>query len=171
MIDDDGFVGLAKDCVKACQVLKTATEGKDVDSLSGPVKEAIESLEKYVGSGQPSANYNEQHQDHPPHRVQCQGMLQLPPGASPWIHRGMSHPVENGDSEDLGNFRCTWLQLRSATVSELPQGEPELCGGLVTRENEQPTRQSATTGHSMFGFTVRCHYLCAPHPHLTICST
>jgi len=48
MIDDDAFVELAKCCVRACHVLKTTTEGRGMDSLSGPVKKATESLEKYV---------------------------------------------------------------------------------------------------------------------------
>jgi len=48
MVDDDAFVELAKYCVRACYVLETATEGRDMDSLNGPTEEAIESSEKYV---------------------------------------------------------------------------------------------------------------------------
>jgi len=48
MVDDDAFVELAKYCVRACHVLKTATEGRNVDSLNRPAKKAIEDLEGYV---------------------------------------------------------------------------------------------------------------------------
>ena len=48
MVDDDEFVELAKYCVRACHVLKTATEGRVMDNLNGPTQEAIEGLEKYV---------------------------------------------------------------------------------------------------------------------------
>ena len=48
MADDDAFVELAKYCVRACHVLKTVTEGRGMDGLSGPAKKAVESLEKYI---------------------------------------------------------------------------------------------------------------------------
>jgi len=54
MIDDVGFVELAKYCARACHVLKTATEGRSMDSLSGPMKEAIVGLEGYVDLAHPS---------------------------------------------------------------------------------------------------------------------
>ena len=54
MVDDDAFVELAKYCVRACHVLRTATEGRGIDGLSGPAKNAVESLEKYVVPAQPS---------------------------------------------------------------------------------------------------------------------
>jgi len=47
-VGDDEFVELAKYCVRACHVLRTATEGWGMDSLNGPTEEAIENLEKYV---------------------------------------------------------------------------------------------------------------------------
>jgi hypothetical protein len=48
MIDDDAFVELAKCCTRTCHVLKTATEGRSVDSLSGPSKKRIEDLGRCV---------------------------------------------------------------------------------------------------------------------------
>lgn len=54
MIDNDAFVGLTKSCVRACHVLKIATEERDVDSVSGSVKKAIESLKKYAERTRPS---------------------------------------------------------------------------------------------------------------------
>ena len=48
MVGDDAFAELTKSCVRACHVLKTATEGRGVNSLSGSTKEGIESLEGYV---------------------------------------------------------------------------------------------------------------------------
>ena len=50
MANDDLLVDVAKSCVKTCHVLKTATEGRDVDGLSGPNQE-IEKLERCAGSG------------------------------------------------------------------------------------------------------------------------
>ena len=54
MVDDDAFVELAKYCVRVCHVLRTATEGRGMDGLSGPAKNAVEGLEKYVVPAQPS---------------------------------------------------------------------------------------------------------------------
>jgi len=54
MIDDVGFVELAKYCARACHVLVSATERIGVDSLSEPVKTAVESLKEYVHPAQPS---------------------------------------------------------------------------------------------------------------------
>ena len=50
MVDDDALVELVQCCARVCLVLKTVTEGEDVDNLSEPVQKAIESLEKYVDS-------------------------------------------------------------------------------------------------------------------------
>ena len=36
MVDDDAFVELAKYCVRARHVLKTATEERGIDSPNGP---------------------------------------------------------------------------------------------------------------------------------------
>ena len=54
MIDDDAYVELAKYCTGACHVLKTATEGRDMGSLSGPRKEQIEDLGRCVVPAKPS---------------------------------------------------------------------------------------------------------------------
>ena len=66
MIDDNAFVELAKSCVGVCHVLKTATEGRGEDGLNGPVRKAIQDLEKYVNSAHPSlsSKCNKQYQDH-----------------------------------------------------------------------------------------------------------
>jgi len=50
MIEEDSFVELAKTCVRTCHVLKTATDGRDVDGLSGPNRRQIEDLGRYVDS-------------------------------------------------------------------------------------------------------------------------
>ena len=47
-MNDDGLVKLAKYCARTCHVLDNATHGRDVDSLSGPSKKAIEDLGRYV---------------------------------------------------------------------------------------------------------------------------
>ena len=48
MVDDSAFVELAKYCVRACHMLKTVTEGRDVDSLNRLAKKAIKNLEGYI---------------------------------------------------------------------------------------------------------------------------
>jgi hypothetical protein len=48
MVDDDVYVELAKCCAGACHVLKTATEGRSVDSLSDSSKKQIEDLGRCV---------------------------------------------------------------------------------------------------------------------------
>ena len=48
MIDDDAYVELANCCTRMCHVLKTATEGRGVDTLSDPRKQRIEDLGRYV---------------------------------------------------------------------------------------------------------------------------
>jgi hypothetical protein len=49
MIDDDAYVELAKCCARACHVLKTATEGRSVDSLGDSSKKLVEDLGRCVG--------------------------------------------------------------------------------------------------------------------------
>ena len=44
MTKEDSFVELAKTCVRTCHVLKTVTDGRDTDSLSGPSRRWIEDL-------------------------------------------------------------------------------------------------------------------------------
>ena len=60
MIEDDSFVELAKTCVKTCHVLKTVTNGRDIDNSSGPSKRRIEDLGRCVDPAQlPSAENDE----------------------------------------------------------------------------------------------------------------
>ena len=47
-IREDPLVELAKDCANVCHVLKSATEGRDVDNLDGPSKKRIEDLRRCV---------------------------------------------------------------------------------------------------------------------------
>jgi len=44
MINEQDFVLLAKDCSKVCRVLETGVQGRDVESLTAPVREAIDDL-------------------------------------------------------------------------------------------------------------------------------
>ena len=119
-----------------------------------------------------SVNYNEWYQGHKFHRDQLEGLetrlrCQLSPGATLWVSRGVSHPVEDGDSEDLGDFRCMWLPPRSGIVFELPQGEPELRKVL---ENDRWTRLSDNGEHLTSDLTaVRC-FPSLPQISLTIYS-
>ena len=48
MTNDDGLVELAGYCARTCHVLKDVTQGRDADGLSGPGKEAVEDLGRYV---------------------------------------------------------------------------------------------------------------------------
>jgi len=50
MIEEESFVELAKTCVRACHVLKTATDGRDINDLSGPSRRQIEDLGRCVDS-------------------------------------------------------------------------------------------------------------------------
>jgi len=50
MIEEESFVELAKTCVRACHVLKTATDGRDIDDLSGPSRRKIDDLGRCVDS-------------------------------------------------------------------------------------------------------------------------
>lgn len=54
MIEDVLLVDLAKICVKTCHILKTLTEGGDVNDLSGPNKKQIEDLGRCADSAQSS---------------------------------------------------------------------------------------------------------------------
>jgi len=48
MINDDAFVELANYCARACRALGNVTQGRAIDSLSGPSKRAIEDLRRYA---------------------------------------------------------------------------------------------------------------------------
>jgi hypothetical protein len=89
MIHDDAYLELAKCCVRACHVLKTATEGRSGDSLSGPSKKKIGDLGGYVDQANSSTDDNEGRQNRTPHRVRGERTPELRPrftGASPWAH-------------------------------------------------------------------------------------
>ena len=45
-MNEQDFVQLTKDCVGLCGVLETGLRGRDVDSLSAPVREAINDLKE-----------------------------------------------------------------------------------------------------------------------------
>ena len=82
---------LANDCARVCHVLTSATEGGDVDNLSGPSGERIEDLGRYVCPTQLSApDRNELYQNYTPRRVHSQRTRKLRSwfaGTSPWAHR------------------------------------------------------------------------------------
>ena len=60
MIEEDPFVELAKTCVRTCHVLKTVTDGRDIDGLSGPSRWQIEDLGRCVDPVRlPSADNDE----------------------------------------------------------------------------------------------------------------
>jgi len=48
MIDDRDSVQLSEYCFDVCEVLKTAVQGRNVDSLSESVRAALEDLERCV---------------------------------------------------------------------------------------------------------------------------
>ena len=60
VIDDNAFVELAQYCARVCHVLKSATEGRNLDAWSEFVEKATGSLERFVGSVHPSADCDEQ---------------------------------------------------------------------------------------------------------------
>ena len=60
MIEEDSFVELAKTCVRTCHVLKTMTDGRDIDSFNGPSRRQIEDLGRCVDPARlPSADNDE----------------------------------------------------------------------------------------------------------------
>ena len=60
MIEEDSFVELAKTCVRTFHVLRIVTDGRDIDSLSGPSRRRIEELGRCVDPAQlPSAGDDE----------------------------------------------------------------------------------------------------------------
>ena len=60
MIEEESFVELAKACVRACRVLKTATDGRDINDLSGPSRGQIEDLGRCVNLIQLSSADNDE---------------------------------------------------------------------------------------------------------------
>jgi len=48
MVDDNDSVQLSEYCFNACEVLKTAVQGKDVNSLDESVRVALEDLQRCV---------------------------------------------------------------------------------------------------------------------------
>ena len=140
MIDDDAYVELAKCCTRVCHVLKTATEGRSVDSLSGPSKKRIEDLGRCVNPANSTpltitsgistvrhlesivrerANYARNLREH---------------------HPGPTNECLIAWREILGFFDVRGCQLTIPTVSELSQGYLELDNALATTENEQRTQ-------------------------------
>ena len=59
-MEEDSFVELAKACVKAFHVLKTVTDGRDVDSSSSPSRRQIEDLGRCVDPAQPPSAGNDE---------------------------------------------------------------------------------------------------------------
>ena len=46
MVDDKDSVQLSEYCFNVCEVLKTAVQGRDADSLDESVRAALEDLER-----------------------------------------------------------------------------------------------------------------------------
>jgi len=60
VIEEDSFVELAKTCVRTFHVLRKVTDGRDIDSLSGPIRRRIEELGRCVNPARlPSADGDE----------------------------------------------------------------------------------------------------------------
>jgi len=60
VIEEDLFAELAKTCVRTCHVLKTATDRRDIDSLSGPSRRQIEDLGRCVDPAKPPSADNDE---------------------------------------------------------------------------------------------------------------
>jgi hypothetical protein len=143
MIDDDAYVELAKCCTRACHVLKIATEGRGVESLSGPSKKQIEDLVRCVNPTKPS----------PPLPRITSGISTVSHIESVvsahancahdlWEH----HPAPTKECliawqtriwEILRFFDVRSRRFTLPTVSELPQGDPELDNAPMVSEDEQ----------------------------------
>jgi len=52
MVEEDSFVELTRECVRTCHVLKSVTEGSDVDDFGGSSENRIEDLGRWVNQAQ-----------------------------------------------------------------------------------------------------------------------
>ena len=151
MIDNDAYVELAKCCTRACHVLKIATEGRGVESLSGPSKKQIEDLVRYVNPAKPS----------PPLPTITSGIsivrhIESAVSAHANCARDLweRHPAPTKGCliawqtriwEILRFFDVRSRPFTLPTVSKLPQGDPELDNAPMVSENEQCAQGSIKT--------------------------
>jgi hypothetical protein len=140
MIDDDAYVELAKCCTRACHVLKTATEGRSVDDLSGPSKKRIEGLGRCVDLANSSPLTITRGISTVRHlesvvraRANCARDLRD-------NHHGPTKKCLIAWREILGFFDVRGCQPAMFTVPELPQGYLKLDNVLAASENEQCTQ-------------------------------
>ena len=145
MIGDDAYVELAKCCAKTCHVLKTATEGRSVDSVGGPSRKRIESLGRCVDPASPSLLMITDGISTVHHlesmvsaRANCARNLRE-------HHPGPTKECLIAWREILGYFDVRGCQLTAPTVSNSPQGYLELDNAPTASENEQRAQRPTKT--------------------------
>jgi hypothetical protein len=137
MVDDDAYVELAKCCANACHVLKTATEGRSVDSLGGPSRKRIQGLGRCVDPANPSLLKIT-------HGISTVRHLEFMVSARANCARNLRehHPGPTKKClfawrEIVRFFDVRGCQFTIPTVSKLPQEYLELDNALPASENEQ----------------------------------
>ena len=149
MINDDALVELAKYCARACHVLKDVTQGRDVDSLSGPSRKAIEDLERYVDLLHHSLSTITN---------DIRTMRNIESVASerrnrvhdlPECHPGSTDDYlirqRMGLREILRILDVRGREFTNPTISKLPQGNVALDDGHAVSEIKQHVQRSADT--------------------------
>ena len=137
MIDQDAYVELAKCCTRACHVLKTATEGRNAVSLSGPSKKRIEGLGRCVNPANSSLLTITSGFSTVRH---LESIVRARANRTPDSrehHPGPTKECLIAWGEILGFFDVRGCLPTIPTVLELPQGYLELDNTLAASENER----------------------------------
>jgi len=177
MIDEDPFVELVKTCAKACHVLKTTSDGKDIESLSDSSRRQIEDLGRCVDPIKPpllkitSDTRIFRHIEfavREPANCARDSQGQYPGFMNDWA---VSWRTEI--SERLGVLDVCGSQLTMPTASQVPQENLEQGGALgvgqIHRHVQRPLDAEIS---ALASVTVRCRFVApVPHSPLTIGST
>ena len=149
MIDDEAYVELAEWCTRVCHVLKTATDGRSVDSLSDPSKKQAEDLGRCVDlvnsflqiitSDTRTIRHIES--------VVCERT-----SCAPDLREHYPGPTQEclvtWQTEMQEILRCFDVRsccLTVPTVPKLHQGDLELVNALIAGENESYVQGSSKT--------------------------
>lgn len=164
---------LAKDCIRACHVLKKATEGTGVVDLSGPSRKRIEDLERCADPARLSL-LTIMNDIRAIHRIRSMVSERVDCANDACAHhsgcteeRLIARRTEM--SEMLRVFDVGRFQFMITAVSNLLQGDLWRGGALGIDEIIRHTQESTDADPSFLApVMVRCDF--ATLPPLTICS-
>jgi hypothetical protein len=149
MIDDEAYVELAKWCTRACHVLKTATDGRSVDSLTDSSKKQADNLGRCVhpvNSFLPIITSDTRTIRHI-ESVVCERA-----SCAPALREHYPGPTQEciatwqtETQEILRFFDVRGCRLTVPTITKLHQGDLELDNALVAGENESRVQGSSKT--------------------------